>query len=175
MSTEHSIKITDNSNLQSHCQVNLKCHLTFAFLRKFLKKIDKDRGSNPSRSTRFYSPKRPDRLWGPPSLLLNGYRVSFPRVKWPLREVNHSPPSSAEVKNKWSYTSTPPICIHGVDRENFNFVGRQNTILHWENCTRWILGYEIYLRYLVTYFVIWLHTSLFGYILRSRFLTNLAY
>jgi hypothetical protein len=29
-------------------------------------------------------------------------------VKQPGREVHHSLPSSAEVKNDWSYTSTPP-------------------------------------------------------------------
>jgi hypothetical protein len=29
------------------------------------------------------------------------------RVKRPGLEVDHSPPSSAEVKNEWSYTSTP--------------------------------------------------------------------
>jgi hypothetical protein len=29
-------------------------------------------------------------------------------VKLPGREANYSPPSSAEVKNAWSYTSTPP-------------------------------------------------------------------
>jgi len=29
-------------------------------------------------------------------------------VKWSVREVDHSPPSSAEVKNGWSYISTPP-------------------------------------------------------------------
>jgi hypothetical protein len=28
-------------------------------------------------------------------------------VKWPGREANHSPPSSTETKNVWSYTSTP--------------------------------------------------------------------
>jgi len=28
-------------------------------------------------------------------------------------------PSSAKVKNKWMYTSTPPICHNGVDRDNF--------------------------------------------------------
>jgi len=30
-----------------------------------------------------------------------------PGLKRPGREANHSPPSNAEVKNKWSYTSTP--------------------------------------------------------------------
>jgi hypothetical protein len=32
-----------------------------------------------------------------------------------------SPPSNAEVKNDWSYTSTPPVCLHGVYGENFTF------------------------------------------------------
>jgi hypothetical protein len=31
-----------------------------------------------------------------------------PEVKRPGREADHSPPSSAEVKNAWSYTSTSP-------------------------------------------------------------------
>jgi len=31
----------------------------------------------------------------------------FPKVKRPGREDNNSPPSSVEVKNAWSYTSTP--------------------------------------------------------------------
>jgi hypothetical protein len=35
-------------------------------------------------------------------------------VKRPGREADHSPPSNAEVKNAWSYTSTPPIGLHGV-------------------------------------------------------------
>jgi hypothetical protein len=61
-------------------------------------------------------------LWGLVSLVFNGYQGSFPGVKRPGREVNHSPPSSAEVKNEWSYTSTPPICLHCVDRENFAFL-----------------------------------------------------
>ena len=40
----------------------------------------------------------PDRLRGPPSLLYNGYRVSFQGVKWPKRGANHQFPSSAEVE-----------------------------------------------------------------------------
>jgi hypothetical protein len=35
-------------------------------------------------------------------------------VKRQGREADHSPPSSAEVKNAWSYTCTPPIRLNGV-------------------------------------------------------------
>jgi hypothetical protein len=37
----------------------------------------------------FTSPCCPDRLWGPPSLLLSGYQASFLRVKRPGREADH--------------------------------------------------------------------------------------
>ena len=47
----------------------------------------------------FSSPKRPDRLWDPPSLHTHthththtqktGIRCSFPDKKWPEPEVNH--------------------------------------------------------------------------------------
>jgi hypothetical protein len=37
-----------------------------------------------------------------------------PGLKWPEREADHSPPCSAEIKNAWSSTSTPPICLHDV-------------------------------------------------------------
>jgi len=37
-----------------------------------------------------------------------------PGVKRLGREADHSPPSSAEIKNAWSYTSTPPVRLHGV-------------------------------------------------------------
>jgi hypothetical protein len=36
-----------------------------------------------------------------------GIRVFSLVVKWPEREADHSPPSSAEVRNAWSYNSTP--------------------------------------------------------------------
>jgi hypothetical protein len=65
----------------------------------------------------FSSPKRTDRLWGPPSIIFNGFRASLPGVKWFGRGVNHSLLSSAEVKNEWSYTSTPPICLNDADKK----------------------------------------------------------
>jgi hypothetical protein len=49
-----------------------------------------------------------------PASYLMGTTDSFPGVKRPGREADHSPPSSAEVKNACIYTSTPPIRLHGV-------------------------------------------------------------
>jgi hypothetical protein len=42
----------------------------------------------------------PDRPWGPPNLLYNGYLLSCPRVKRKGRGVNHPLPSSAVVKER---------------------------------------------------------------------------
>jgi hypothetical protein len=56
-----------------------------------------------------------------PSLPFDGYRGPFTGVKRSVFEGRHSPQSSDEIKNEWIYTSTPPICFHGVDRENFTF------------------------------------------------------
>jgi len=65
-------------------------------------------GSIPGRGWEYFSsPPRLDRLWGPPSLLSNGYQGFFPwGVTRPGRETDNLPPSSAEVKNAWSYPST---------------------------------------------------------------------
>jgi len=85
------------------------------------------RGSSSGRGWKFFSsPSHPDRLWGPHSLLSNGYQGLTCGVKWPGHEADHSLPSNAEVKNTWSCTSTPPVYFHGMvlslkkkHRENF--------------------------------------------------------
>jgi hypothetical protein len=68
-------------------------------------------GSNPGGGEIFRT--HPDRSWGPPILLYNGYQV-FPRGKaagawrWP-------PPHLAPRSKKgWSYTSTPPLGLCGL-------------------------------------------------------------
>jgi hypothetical protein len=38
----------------------------------------------------------------------------LPTVKRPEREADHSLPCSGDAKNEWSYTSSPPIRLHGV-------------------------------------------------------------
>ena len=37
------------------------------------------------------------------------------------RDVDHSPPPSAKVRNEWSYTFTPPLYLHG-GRRDFDFL-----------------------------------------------------
>ena len=64
-------------------------------------------GSNPGGGEIFRT--CPDRPWGPPSILHNGYRV-FPGGKERLkRDADPTPPSSAVVMKEQSYTSTPPM------------------------------------------------------------------
>ena len=55
----------------------------------------------------FFPPDSIDCLWDPSTVMLNGHHDSFLVVKRPERDVDHSSPSRAKVKNKWSYTSTP--------------------------------------------------------------------
>ena len=50
------------------------------------------RGSNPGGGEIFYTCL--DRLWGPTSLLYNGYRVFPGGKKWPASNADPSPPSS---------------------------------------------------------------------------------
>jgi hypothetical protein len=48
-----------------------------------------------------------------------------PPIHWisgvgqPEHEVSRSSPSTAKVKNEWSYNSTRPIYLHDMDRDNF--------------------------------------------------------
>jgi hypothetical protein len=55
-----------------------------------------------------------------------GTRGSFLGVKRPGRKANHSPSSSAEVQNTWSYASTPQYIFMAwrlvKHRDNFTFL-----------------------------------------------------
>jgi len=63
---------------------------------------ERQRSSLVSINTLFQHPIK----WTPGALSLT--------VKRPGREAEHSPPPSAEVKKVRSYTSSPPIRLHGV-------------------------------------------------------------
>jgi len=65
------------------------------------------RGSNPGDVEIFRT--CPDRPWGPPSLLYNGYRVFLGGKERPGRDADPSTPSIALVKKEEIYSSTPPM------------------------------------------------------------------
>jgi hypothetical protein len=50
-----------------------------------------------------------------------GTGVASTAIKRPGRDVNNSPISNAEVKNRWSYISIPLIRLHGVG--DWNILG----------------------------------------------------
>ena len=102
--------------------------------------------------TRFSD--RPDRSWGPPSLLYNEYRV-FPGGKVrPGRAADHSPPSSAAVMEEQSYTSTHPLGHTGPVTGSLypyliismlrmeTFVPRCCTV-HWQTTARTMLSVRV--------------------------------
>ena len=86
---------------------------------------------------------RTDLLEDPPRLLLNGHRASFLEAEQPRPEINYSLLSSVEIKNEWSYSSSPPLRLHVVDRENCTFyctkdintlLGVYIVVLMWKQC-----------------------------------------
>jgi hypothetical protein len=54
--------------------------------------------------------RQPDVTWS----VVSSYCLHNLHLLSPGREAEHSPPSSAEVKNAWSYISTPSIRFRGV-------------------------------------------------------------
>ena len=70
------------------------------------------RGSNPGGGEVFRAVL--DLPRGSPSPLYSECCVSLPRVKQTVCGVEQAPLSSAEVVNGLSYTSNPPILLHGL-------------------------------------------------------------
>jgi hypothetical protein len=93
------------------CTVPKKSAATWEMKEGDLCRITVTEGSQVSSSVPGYINVaiHPNRLWGPPSLLSNWFWGLFPPgVKRPEREADHPPPTSAEVKKMWIYTTTPP-------------------------------------------------------------------
>jgi len=61
----------------------------------------------PNASRPTLRPTQPPSQWVPGALSSG--------VKWPGHEPDHLPPFTAEVKNSWNYTCTPPMSsLHGA-------------------------------------------------------------
>jgi hypothetical protein len=70
----------------------------------------------------FTSSRSPDRPWGKPRPITHGWGGGGLSTgnKWTGSEDNHSPPTSAEVKKTWIYTSTSPY-VFMASQDNFTF------------------------------------------------------
>jgi hypothetical protein len=88
----------------------------------------------------------PDRPWGPPSLLYNGYRV-FPRGKeGPGRDADLSPPSSAVVMKRVELYLYSPCGPYGLYRASVSVHGctlKSHTCLQMQSCVSWPLVVNI--------------------------------
>ena len=61
----------------------------------------------------------PDRLWGPPCFLFNGYRDSSPGLKRPVRQIYPKHSSRSEVTYEWSHAFTASACLQGTEKGKF--------------------------------------------------------
>jgi hypothetical protein len=107
------------------------------------------RGSNPSAGEIFRTHQ--NRLWGPPSLLHNGYGVSFPEVKQPERDISHPPPTSVEVKEREElYIYSPSGSSWSVLGQTLPFLPFPYIIIHFTNHYNYILHtYSCYVSHII--------------------------
>ena len=72
------------------------------------------RVSNPDRGSRYLSSAKQE-IQNSSGTCQAPCRPAYPvsarssGIKWQRHDDDHSPPTNVEVKNHWSYTSTPPI------------------------------------------------------------------
>ena len=73
---------------------------------------------------------------GPPSLLYNGYRVSFLWVKRPEPRIDYPPLSNAEVKERVDLYLYSPLGLHGLFYGKFYLYLYRKTVGHFDSMGR---------------------------------------
>jgi hypothetical protein len=84
----------------------------------------------------FFFPKCTDYLLGPLILLFKGHLGFSPGLKGLKCETNHLPPPNCKLK-EWNYTSTLPMCLHGMDRHTFTFTVKKQAFMYMLCYTSW--------------------------------------
>jgi hypothetical protein len=110
---------------EKHETLRINC-VTAEFRRRYLPSPRAETLSLESNYSAYYISLRDKQMWFSSTHWSGGSTLSpiqwVPRGKRPTRELGHSPPSSLEVRNERSCTSTPSMGLHGMDRENFTFM-----------------------------------------------------
>jgi hypothetical protein len=71
-----------------------------------------------------------DPLWGPPSLIFKRILEGKAAISWSWQLK--SPPNT-QVRHEWSFASSPPICLRGMDCDNFAIIFAFNHVLWYGN------------------------------------------
>ena len=77
----------------------------------------------------------------PPSLILVGTGVLSQGLKWPGRDVDHSPPSD-NAKHERRCTSPPTVCLHCAEIGKFTFTLLPETRKIWLNGASFLVKHE---------------------------------
>jgi hypothetical protein len=77
-------------------------------------------------------------------------------TRLPIRPVSHFflEGRAAEFKNTWTYTYIPPICLHGIDRENFTQHMKDDDTIRYALVTKTIKQINVRLKVLVMIYII---------------------
>lgn len=73
----------------------------------------------------------------PTQLAIQYVSMFFRRIKRPERESDQSPACNPGANNEWSYTLFPPLCLLGMERDNFSFLCPLLCISETESQVRW--------------------------------------
>jgi hypothetical protein len=81
-------------------------------------------------------------------------------IKQPGREVDHTAPSCADVKNEWSSTAAPTIYLHDVNRDSFTCFESQRFIIIYKKRWAWSfvsieIKFEVFRAVKITVVVFW--------------------
>jgi hypothetical protein len=102
-----NLKINSNSHPCYNLIGQLNSRLSFYFTKYF--NIPSQQGPES-----FFPPTQPYQPYGQPSIQRVLYRKTFLGGEAAGREVDHSPPPSAEVKNGWIHSFPSPFwCANG--------------------------------------------------------------
>jgi hypothetical protein len=102
---------------------------------------------NPGKGERFSSlQSHPRPALRPTQPAFYGCRAPlepFTGVNRSWHEAVHSAPSSAEFKNECNYTSTPPLRLHGVDKDTFNCTFTFTPLMRLDFPSGWFLSFGL--------------------------------
>ena len=121
---QHSLKVRSNTygcSSQNQPSARMAYLVQWIACQLYNQRTEVQFCSIPIRAMKFVSSSNcPNCICDSPTLLYKWYRGLFPLgAKQPKCKTGHLPPSCANVKNEYSYNSTPHTRLYDMHRNNF--------------------------------------------------------